>query len=245
MNYHQQDRKLHRPTQRRGFGITQTSFAVFIVLILLGIGYFFGNSIANEFYLLRSMLVESNGPVVNLAAEDALITALQSENNQLKELLGRNVSNDKMTLAAVLIRPPQTPYDSIIIDAGSLMGLQVGDIIYAEMNYAIGRVVEVSDKSATIILFSSSNQKANVLIASTTTAVLAEGRGGGNFYIKLPKNIDVAVGDPIIWPDIQTMILGAVDVIDSDDGDAYAHIYFKSPININSLRYVQFKTYTR
>ncbi len=241
MNYHQPDRKLHRPVQRRGFGITQTLSALVLVLILTGIGYLLGNPIANSFYSFRGMIFRTGGAVVSPSAENSLVTTLQSENEQLKALLGRSTDKEQMTLAAVLVRPPQSPYDSIIIDAGNNMGLLVGDIIYAEMHYAIGKVVEVSENRSVVMLFSSSGQKASVLIGSSTTAVSAEGQGGGNFYIKLPRNIEIQKGDPVIWPDIQTILLGSVEVVDSGNGDAYAHIYFKSPININTLRYVQFK----
>lgn len=244
MNYHQPDRKLNRPVQRRGFGITQTLFALVLLLVLSGIGYFFGGPITNSYFAIRRMVFSGNTEI-NQNAENAYILALQSENEHLKELLGRKTSEDEFSLAAVLVRPPQTPYDSLIIDAGNNMGLQVGDVIYAEMNFAIGRVVEVNSNTSVVSLFSSSNQKANVLLGSSTTSVTVEGRGGGNFYIKLPKNIELKQGDPVLWPDIETILLGSVDVVDSDDGDAYSHVYFKSPVNIYTLRYVQFKTHIR
>ena len=69
--------------------------------------------------------------------------------------------------------------------------------------------------------------------------VTVEGRGGGNFYIKIPKNIKVKIGDPVVWPSADTVLLGAVEIVDSGEGDAYSQVYFKSPINMNSLRYVQ------
>lgn len=235
-------RLLDRQPKKRGFGVIETSVAIFLVLILVGVGILFGQPIANSFYSLQRMIFMQDGAVVSQVAENALVMSLQSENNQLRGLLGRSADKKNMTLSAVLVRPPQTPYDSIVIDAGSGMGLKVGDTIYAEMNFAIGKVVEVSERTATVTLFSSAGQKASVLIGSSTTAVLVEGRGGGNFYIKLPRNIEIAVGDPVVWPDIQTILLGSVDVVDLGSGDAFANVYFRSPININTLRYVQFKS---
>lgn len=241
MNYHRLDKK----PKRRGFGITQTFICIVIILVLSGIGFFFSDSISNAYYSLRRMVFPQDASVISATAENAYIIALQSENNALKELFNRSVDKEQMTLAAVLVRPPQTPYDSIVIDAGNNMGLIVGDIVYADMNYAIGKVSSVSEKTSVVTLFSSSGQKASVLIGTSTTAVMAEGRGGSNFYIKVPRNVEILIGDPIVWPDIQTILLGAVEVVDKGDGDAYSHIYFKSPVNINTLRYVQFKTHTR
>lgn len=241
MNYRLRDKQL----KRKGFGITETVICILIILVLFGAGLVFGESISKGFYSFRRMILPNDGAVVGEKVENALISALQSENDQLKSLLGRTVDKEQMILAAVLVRPPQTPYDSIIIDAGTNLGIIEGDIIYAKMNYAIGRVVSVSKKTSVITLFSSSGQKANVFIGTSTTSVTAEGRGGGNYYIKLPRNIEIAVGDPIVWPDIQTILLGTVEVVDTGNGDAYANIYFKSPVNINTLRYVQFKAHTR
>ncbi len=205
----------------------------------------FGSSIANAYYSLRRVVFPQNEMVISQTMENSLIIALEAENSQLKEFFNRSTDKEQMTLAAVLVRPPQTPYDSIVIDAGSIMGVMEGDIIYADMNYAIGRVSSVSERTSIVTLFSSSGQKASVLVGTSTTAVMAEGRGGGNYYIKVPRNIQIVPGDPVVWPDIQTILLGTVDIVDTGNGDAYSHIYFKSPVNINSLRYVQFKTRTR
>lgn len=188
-------------------------------------------------------------------AEQALIKSLEVENEYLKSLLGKYRDDSNMILAGVVLRPPRTPFDSLMIDAGSDQDILEGDLVFADVNYAIGVISSVSEKTSTVALFSSSGQKIDGLInsdlessMSTSTKrvnslspVSIEGRGGGNFYIKLPKNIKVKSGDPIIWPGAETIILGVVEVVESTEGDAYSQIYFKSPINMNSLRYVQVK----
>ncbi len=247
MNYRERDRQFNLAPKKRkdGFGVFQVAVIVIIVAVIWLVLRFFGGSIADMYYGLKYSLLGTSGPVVTGNTDNALLIAFETENDQLKELLGRGGNKQKFTIAAVLVRPPQTPYDSIVIDVGSTMGLSVGDIVYAEMDYAIGKVASVSGTHAVITLFSSSGQKEDVLVGSSTTAVLAEGRGGGNFYIKMPRNIVVKPGDPIVWPDIGTILLGVVSVVDSGNGEAYANVYFKSPVNIQSLRYVQFKTNTR
>jgi cell shape-determining protein MreC len=131
------------------------------------------------------------------------------------------------------------------VDAGESQGVKKDMVVFGELQYAIGRVTDVRTNSSVITLFSSSNQKETVIIGTSTsgssTEAIAEGRGGGNFYIKLPRNVEVAVGDPIVWPASSIVLLGAVEKVDADKGGTYAHIYFKSPINIQSLRYVQIK----
>lgn len=196
-------------------------------------------------------------------SEQALISSLQTENEYLREMLGKTPTSTNMILAGVIERPPKTPYDSLVLDIGSDQEILEGDMVFSDGMYAIGTISSVGNHTSTVTLFSSSGQKIDALINSpiegekdipnsTTTAstakaknvlnpVVAEGRGGGNYYIKLPKNIKVKVGDPVIWPSTETILLGAVEVVDSSEGDAYSQLYFKSPINMNSLRYVQIK----
>ena len=138
-------------------------------------------------------------------------------------------------------------------------------MVFSDGSYAIGTVSSVSNYTSTVTLFSSAGQKIDGLINSplegakdasidtansTTTStkvkdslnpVTVEGRGGGNFYIKLPKNIKVKIGDPVVWPSAETVLLGTIEIVDSGEGEAYSQVYFKSPINMNSLRYVQIK----
>lgn len=266
-----------------------------IVVILIGIFYVFSRPLTNLFVWIESGVAQmfgSHAPLIRAEADKALIESLKAENIELRSMLGRKYEADKSILADVIIRPPKTPYDNLIVDAGEDQGVEVGDLVYAESDYGIGRVSEVYAKSSRVTLFSSSDNKEQVLVGlethpvdaiatsattsslvvsndeltsgtssatSSTIAVaasagviskksnakssgaIAEGRGGGNFYIKLPKNVTVQVGDPVILSDRHTILLGAVEKIDSDPGGTYSYIYFKSPINIQTIRYVQIK----
>ena len=192
-------------------------------------------------------------------AEQALIQSLKTENEYLRSMLGKNPESSDMILAGVVERPPRSPFDSLVLDIGSDQDILDGDLVFSDGFYAIGTISSVNEHTSTVSLFSSAGQKIDALINSTseeskddfstTTAkkknslfpVLVEGRGGGNFYMKLPKNIKVKVGDPVVWPSTETILLGAVEVVESGDGDAYSQVLFKSPINMNSLRYVQVK----
>lgn len=244
----------HKKSFQKGQIIALIIILIIIIILFLTIK----SSLVNGVQKLRAYIV--NGTIEprfvprNLS-EQALIKSLEVENEYLKSLLGKYKDDSSMILAGVILRPPRTPFDSLIIDAGSDQDLLEGDLVFADVNYAIGVISSVSEKTSTVALFSSSGQKIDGLInsdlessMSTSTKrvnslnpVTIEGRGGGNFYIKLPKNIKVKSGDPIIWPGAETVLLGVVEVVDSTEGDAYSQIYFKSPINMNSLRYVQVK----
>jgi cell shape-determining protein MreC len=216
--------------------------------VLYGIYFFFGNYIASGTHMLQRSAAYMFGFYdypVRPVAENAYVVALETENSQLKELLNRAPENNDKELAVVLSRPPHTPYDSLIIDMGEDHGLAPGDLVYADMNYLLGHVETVHLSSSVVELFSSPGEKIEVLLGSSTTPVIAEGRGSGNFFIKVPRNIEVKEGDPIIVPSLRSLVLGTAEKVDSGEGEAYAYIYFKLAVNLNSLRYVQVKKAVR
>ncbi len=239
MNYLQRDKK-------RKTGLLL--FKLFLLcLVLAGIFFLFGTKLKEALHgLQRGMayvLGYYNDPVRPIA-ENAYLKSLETENEQLKDLLGRKPEADDRTLAVILSRPPKIPFDSFLIDIGEDNGLTVGDYVYAEFNFLIGQVEVVSKSTSIVKLFSSPDKKIDVIVASSTTPVVAEGRGNGNFYIKLAKNVDVFEGDAVVIPSFRNSLLGVIEKIDGGEGDAYSQVYFKLPVNLNSLRYVQVKKIT-
>jgi len=247
---------------------SKTQFiSVLVLFAICVLAYVFaGSALSGVLQNIRAYVVNgSNEPrfVPRNLAEQALVKSLQTENEYLRSLLGKTPEDSGMTLAGVIERPPRTPFDSLVIDVGSDQNILEGDMVFSDGLYAIGLISAVSDHTSTVTLFSSAGQNIDALINSpvegmkdnsgnsTSTAevkskdfsnpVVVEGRGGGNYYIKLPKNIKVKIGDPVIWPSTETILLGAIEVVDSGEGEAYSQLYFKSPINMNSLRYVQVK----
>jgi cell shape-determining protein MreC len=219
-----------------------------ICVFLSIVSYFFGAQISNVLHSIQHGVGYTfgyyNDPVRPIA-ENAYLKSLETENEHLKELLGRKPEKDDRKLAVIISRPPKTPFDSFLIDSGENNGIEIGDYVYGEFDFLIGQVEVVSSQTSIIKLFSSPGMKKDVLIASSSTPVVVEGRGGGNFYIKVPKNIDVYEGDPVVVPGLSSSLLGVVEKVDGGEGDAYSHIYFKLPVNINSLRYVQIKKNSR
>lgn len=224
-------------------------FRVIIVLAVLAIAYFFFRGpIASALHSVQKGVGYVFGyydETVRPMSENSLLQSVRLENDQLKEMLGRKPEHDDRLLAVILSRPPKVPFDSLVIDVGEDHDINPGDLVYGEMDYLIGHVDAVYAKSAVAKLFSSPGEKVDVLLGSSTTPVVAEGRGGGNFYIKVPKNIMVLEGDQIIIPGINPVVLGTAEKVDSDEGEAFSYVYFKLPVLLNSLHYVQIKKAVR
>jgi cell shape-determining protein MreC len=169
----------------------------------------------------------------------ALNNSLLNENATLKDLLGRKETKLNTVLASVLVKPPQTPYDTLTVDIGEDYQVKGGDKVIANANVYIGEVSEVYPHSAKIILYSTPGRKLPVALGINSVSVEAVGVGGGNFNISLPREVDVKEGDSIIIPSIMPNIFGIVEKVDFKDKDSFQTVLFKSPINISELSLVE------
>ena len=162
---------------------------------------------------------------------------IEIENQELKSLMGRASTTQKI-LAAVLAKPPYLAYDTIVIDAGYGYGFSTSSKVYAASNIAIGRVVDISNTTSKVLLYSSPGQRYDVFIGSNRLPAVAYGRGGGQYYIQLPRGVNIVEGDTVIAPFLNNRILGTVTSIKSDPAEPFETIFFAPPINIYSLRWV-------
>ena len=110
----------------------------------------------NEVAHLRSQL---DAVRATLADRDLLYR----ENLELKSRLGR-APEGKTLLAAVLLRPPGTPYDTFILDVGEKDGVALGDLVFAGGSVIIGKITEVYRSTSRTTLFSAPGQTHEALI---------------------------------------------------------------------------------
>lgn len=171
----------------------------------------------------------------NLAISDLL----KKENEDLKNILGRNKINQKLLLGTVLIKPFLSFYDTLIVDVGSANGVAVGDKVIADGDIFIGYISEVYDQASKVVLYSSPGEKVKVLIGSNNIEKEAIGIGGGNFKVEMPRESDIKEGDPITMPSISTNVFGVVEKIEFKDSDSFQNVLFKNPINMAELKWVE------
>lgn len=170
---------------------------------------------------------------------EALNKTLQTENDELKSLLGRPELKQDSVLAAVLVKPPKNVYDVLTIDAGSNLGVKVGDKVLAESNVYLGEISEVFPDTAKVVLYSAPGEKRAVSLGENGISAESIGQGGGNFSIILPRDISAKEGDVIVVPSITPNVFGIIEKIYLKDKDSFQTILFKSPVNISELHFVQ------
>lgn len=163
--------------------------------------------------------------------------ALVAENNELKELFGRSTGRDTI-LASILVKPPVTLYDTLILDIGEDEGIRIGDIVLAHGGIFIGEIVEVNANTSKVKLYSSPGETYDIKIGESNIQTTATGRGNGNFEAIVPREITINEGDSILIPSINTTLFGTVSAIIGDPSRAFKTVLFKMPVNIQEISWV-------
>jgi cell shape-determining protein MreC len=254
MNY------LPRNRQRTSYG---KPLIVVVAVFILGAGFFSlfggplvsllspvwrGENAVGRFFVMIGEHVATRGTLVdeNLRLKERItslelqVTTLNltlSQERSLAELLGRE-RKAKEVIAAVLTRPPQSPYDLVVIDAGESDGLTVGARVRLPEGPILGTVSDLFPHSAKVKLFTTAGEKTDAILERGNIPVVLEGRGGGNFRIIVPRETVVETGDRVISPDIGYSLLGVVEGVDVEATDSFKEILVKSPANIFSVRLV-------
>jgi rod shape-determining protein MreC len=205
------------------------------------ISSFFENNINllnSKIYLIteNSLLKEK---IKSEEMNQVLFNLLKKENDDLKSIVNRNKISQNILLGAILVKPFLSPYDTLIIDVGTLDGVIVGDKVIAEGDIFIGYISEVYENTSKVVLYSSPGQKVKVLIGNNNIEKEATGLGSGNFKVEMPREEDVKEGDSIVIPSIVANIFGIVEKIDYKESDSFQSILFKYQININELKWVE------
>lgn len=182
---------------------------------------------------------DSAQTIAELQTKIDSLSLIEKEHSILLEELGQKKPQE-LLFARVLTLPPQSLYDTLIIDSGKIQGINNGKKVFAGENILIGVVSEVYEKTAKVKLYSSPDEKYDVIIgvASSSVRATAVGRGSGMFEVFVPREAQVEVGDSVTVPEISTTIYGKVSYIITDPARAFDSILFQSSIPLQSLRRV-------
>jgi len=190
----------------------------------------------------KAILAEQNQElsrrVAVLEARNADRDVLYEQNIALKKQFGRPDASRSGILAAVISRPPATPYDTLVIDTGENLAVITGDFVSAGGGALIGQITDVYSTTARVTLFSSAGNTYQALLRGTTP-VTVTGEGAGALTAKVPAGTEVAVGDAISFPDIAANISEIVAAIDAPENNSFKTLYLRLPANIFTLQFVE------
>jgi cell shape-determining protein MreC len=183
-------------------------------------------------------LIEEN---VNMKLSMIDYQILKNENNQLKEILGNIPNKNDFILGNILTKPNHSPYDTVIIDIGEKNGIKEGNIVYVNGNLPIGRIGKVYNNTSLIYLYTSPGQKTLGFMDGSNASVELTGRGGGNFEMIIPIELDAINGGIVSYPGNASEVIALIDEVISKPSDPFKKVILHSPINVQNLKWVEVK----
>ncbi len=221
-----------------------------LAALLVAAGAFFRQPATSLFWQAMAPVMSVRqalgaGEVSNLRAQLAQMQArladrdlLYKEVLELRERLGRADAPQARLLAGVLLRPPWTPYDTLLVDAGEDLGVVQGAFVSAGGQGLVGRVSEVYATAARVELFSAPGVSYQATL-NGTLPVAVEGQGGGSLRAEVPAGTQVAVGDTVSFPGLMGGVVARVSATEARTGESFIIIYMALPANPADLRAVE------
>lgn len=195
-----------------------------------------------DFFHTRSTLIDENGKlrerITSLEVELSTLSLIRDDQASLLALLGRENGPVGIT-ASILTRPPQSPYDLIIVDAGSEERVVEGARVALPEGPEIGVVSQVFGSFSRVKLFSTPSEKTQAILERHEVPVELVGAGAGNFKIVVPRDTEVVIGDRILSTGLKATLLGVVSDVSLEPTDSFKEVMAKGPANIFSVRFIK------
>lgn len=192
------------------------------------------NTVSNihAYFSSRNTLLEKN-LALSLTIE-RLENELAEKNSMIKEEDLIKSSGSSVPLSTLVLYPVAQDltriYSTVILSKGFKDGVIEHSIIYVRGRQAVCTVTEVYDRTALCTLYSSSGQKVEGTVSSSTTLYL-EGAGGGSFVAEVPRDTNITEGDTVYLKSNQTFTLGTVTSILRDNQMSSWYVYVKGAYN--------------
>ena len=180
--------------------------------------------LSNHFNIYREN--EELKKKIELLEKDRFDTLyLQTENNQLQEVLELDKTTSYSTVGAKIMLDKNSPYlNSVVINKGSNVGIKLGMPVLNKGNL-VGRIVEVNYISSRILLLNDLNSKIPAVISPSGEQAILSGIGQKNPTLEyLPdgfQNVDdltvyTSGKDGVLFPGIS---IGKIIRDEDDESD--------------------------
>lgn len=176
--------------------------------------------------------------LAELKAEAALYQRLSQREQTLSTQIATGTLPAEYGLASITARPPQSPYDRLVINIGREAGVETGAVVWWPPGVYLGQVVNVRDSSSVVQLISSNGVTHPVLIADNVAAV-TNGRGGGDLSAEVAEAAEVSAGALVISDQYELPIGEVVHTeVMENTGTKMLYIRRLAPISTLEVVYV-------
>lgn len=192
----------------------------------------------------KASLMRENERLRNALATTSVLlldrNLLYKENQELRARFLRTPATTTVVLAEVLLRPPGTPYDTLIIDVGRQDGVREGNLVSPGGTIIIGRIDEVYDSASRVVLFSSPDEKHDGIIeGATPIPLVVSGHGGGSLQAEVPSGEHVSVGSEVTFPALGGYFSAKVAAVELKEGASFRVLHLTLPVNIYTLTFAE------
>lgn len=239
-------------------GLTVGTVMFLFVLVVAGVRFLAPDLFLNLFApLMRTgntlganvgQIVSGFSDAQTLAAANEL---LSSENAALalqNRILAEQVADLSMlrgteagplgVVAGVLSRPPESPYDTLIVSQGAKSGITLGMEAFGAGGAPLGIATAVSNSFTRITLFSAPGQETFGWVGKNRTPLTLLGRGAGAFSATVSKAAGVIVGDGVYVPGPGALLVGTVIALEHDPASPAVTLSIRPALNPFSIPWV-------
>ena len=215
------------------WGVYALAVAIVVLLMRLLAPNIFWQAIRPVFSVSDALASQSHAFMLSfsdtakLAVQNERLTAanaaLASENRALQQksasvsaLLGMAApSTASGILAGVVARPPESPYDTLVLAAGTKAGVLLGMEAFGEGGVPLGVVSSVLDDFSRITLFSAPGMTTSGWVGHANAPLTILGAGAGAMSASIAREAGIAVGDTVFVPGPGQLPIGSIVRVDS------------------------------
>ncbi len=177
-----------------------------------------------------------------LEAENAALSAraavLEARASDLTRLLGARTEPSPGVLASVIARPPVSPYDVLIIDAGSEAGVLAGQQVRGAGGVPVGIVEAALARSSRVLLYSTPSVETESWVGETRMPVTLVGMGSGSMHAVVSRDAGIVAGDMVYVAGEGALPVGTVVAVANDPSSPRSRIDIRPIANPFSITWV-------
>ncbi len=245
------------------WGSTALAVAIFLLLLRLLAPNLFWKIFTPAFQASDSLdktshaIFVSFSDVAKLALQNEELTnenvALANENQALvqkvKSISGLS-ADARGIIAGVVARPPESPYDTLVLSAGSNDGVTLGMEAFGlpampahagqagEGGVPLGVISAVFADFSRATLFSAPGVTVNGWVGKNSLPLIIKGTGGGTMNASVARSANIVVGDTVFAPGPGMLPIGNVVRIDNEVSSPSVTLRIMPALNLFSIAWV-------
>lgn len=164
--------------------------------------------------------------------------ALQAKVQDLTKLLGTRTERSDEILAAVLVRPPVSPYDTFVLDQGESAGVAPGMRVLGPGGVPLGTIESVTERTARVLLYSAPGRETTSWVGEERLALILSGKGSGAFTATAARESGVSEGDFVYIDGSSFAPVGVVSSVGNDPSSPRSAVGIRPYLNPFSTTWV-------